>query len=100
MKILPSGQEAKVEHVYVGEAEQARAGAGQSVTVTLQGEFDISRGDMIVAAGKPAEIADQFRATIIWMDQSEMLPGRVIYSEEQKRGASPQHWPSRATGSM
>ena len=77
VKILPSGQEARVEHVYVGEAEQERASAGQSVTVTLQGEFGISRGDMIVEASKPAEIADQLRATIIWMDQSEMLPGRA-----------------------
>ncbi len=77
VKILPSGQETRVEHVYVGEAEQERASAGQSVTVTLQGEFGISRGDMIVEARKPAEIADQLRATIIWMDQSEMLPGRA-----------------------
>ena len=77
VKILPSGQETTVEHVYVGEVEQERASAGQSVTVTLQGEFGISRGDMIVEARKPAEIADQLRATIIWMDQSEMLPGRA-----------------------
>ena len=77
VKILPSGQETTVEHVYVGEVEQERASAGQSVTVTLQGEFGISRGDMIVEARKPAEIADQLRSTIIWMDQSEMLPGRA-----------------------
>ncbi|MEL0197867.1 MAG: sulfate adenylyltransferase subunit CysN [Rhodobiaceae bacterium] len=77
LKILPSGQEATVSQVYVGEVAQDRASAGQSVSVTLQGEFDISRGDMLVAADKPAEIADQFRATIIWMDQREMLPGRA-----------------------
>ena len=88
VKILPSGQEAKVEQVYVGDAEQQRADAGQSVTVTLQGEFDISRGDMIVAAGKPAEIADQFRATIIWMDQSEMLPGRAYILKSEGRSAT------------
>ena len=88
LKILPSGHEAKVENVYVGEAEQARAGVGQSVTVTLQGEFDISRGDMIVEAGKPAEIADQFRATIIWMDQTEMLPGRSYILKTEGRSAT------------
>ena len=77
VKILPSGQETRVDHVYVGEVEQERASAGQSVTVTLQGEFGISRGDMIVEARKPAKIADQLRASIIWMDQSEMLPGRT-----------------------
>ena len=88
VKILPSGQEAKVEHVYVGEAAQDRAGVGQSVTVTLQGEFDISRGDMLVAADKPAEIADQFRATIIWMDQREMLPGRAYIMKTEGRSAT------------
>ena len=59
VKILPSGHEVKVSRIYVGNAEQARASVDQSVTVTLQGEFDVSRGDMIVEAGKPAEIADQ-----------------------------------------
>ena len=88
VKILPSGQEAKVSRIYVGDAEQARAGVGQSVTVTLQGEFDISRGDMIVAAGKPAEIADQFRATIIWMDQNDMLPGRAYTLKSETRSVT------------
>ncbi|MEC8204466.1 MAG: adenylyl-sulfate kinase, partial [Pseudomonadota bacterium] len=88
VKILPSAQEAKVEHVYVGEAGQDRAGVGQSITVTLQGEFDISRGDMLVTADKPADIADQFRATIIWMDQREMLPGRAYIMKTEGRSAT------------
>ena len=88
LKILPSGQEATVSQVYVGEVAQDRASAGQSVSVTLQGEFDISRGDMLVAANKPAEIADQFRATIIWMDQREMLPGRAYIMKTEGRSAT------------
>ena len=88
LKILPSGQEATVSQVYVGEVVQDRASAGQSVSVTLQGEFDISRGDMLVAADKPAEIADQFRATIIWMDQREMLPGRAYIMKTEGRSAT------------
>ena len=88
VKILPSGQKAKVSRIYIGDAEQARAGVGQSVTVTLQGEFDISRGDMLVAADKPAEIADQFRATIIWMDQREMLPGRAYIMKTEGRSVT------------
>ena len=88
LKILPSGQEAKVSQVYIGEVAQDRASAGQSVSVTLQGEFDISRGDMLVAADKPAEIADQFRATIIWMDQREMLPGRAYIMKTEGRSAT------------
>ena len=88
LKILPSGQEATVSQVYVGEVAQDRASAGQSVSVTLKGEFDISRGDMLVAADKPAEIADQFRATIIWMDQREMLPGRAYIMKTEGRSAT------------
>ena len=59
------------------------AEAGQSVTVTIDGDLDISRGDMIVAADEPAEIADQFRATIIWMNEAEMLPGKALYPENR-----------------
>ncbi len=88
LKILPSGQEATVSQIYVGEVAQDRASAGQSVTLTLQGEFDISRGDMLVAADEPTEIADQFRATVIWMDQREMLPGRAYIMKTEGRHAT------------
>ena len=88
VKILPSGQEAQIAGIHIGEEEHVRAHAGQSVTVTLKGEFDISRGDMIVAADAPAGIADQFRATIIWMDQTEMLPGRAYILKTEGRSAT------------
>ena len=77
VKILPSGKETSIKAIYVGEQDVTTAVAGQSVTVTVDGEFDISRGDMIVDAAQPAEIADQFRATVIWMQDAEMLPGRA-----------------------
>ena len=54
-----------------------QAEGDQSVTITVEGEFDISRDDMIVDAAQSAEIADQFRATVIWMQDAEMLPGRA-----------------------
>ncbi len=88
LKILPSGQEATVAQIYIGEVAQDLASAGQSVTLTLQGEFDISRGDMLVAADKPTEIADQFRVTVIWMDQREMLPGRAYVMKTEGREAT------------
>jgi len=88
VKILPSGQEAQIASIHIGEEEHVHAQAGQSVTVTLKGEFDISRGDMIVAADAPAGIADQFRATIIWMDQTEMLPGRAYILKTEGRSAT------------
>ena len=77
VKILPSGRETTVARILVGDREVKTATAGQSVTVTVDGEFDISRGNMIVDAAAPAEVADQFRSTIIWMQDAEMLPGRA-----------------------
>ncbi|MBL7507715.1 adenylyl-sulfate kinase, partial [Escherichia coli] len=50
--------------------------AGQSITLTLADEIDISRGDVLAAANAPPEAADQFEATLVWMDDEAMLPGR------------------------
>ena len=46
------------------------------MTVTFTHEVDCSRGDVIAAADAPPEVADQFEATIVWMDEHEMVPGR------------------------
>ena len=78
VKILPSGQDAGIESILLGDERVGHAEAGQSVTVTIDGDLDISRGDMIVAADEPAEIADQFRATIIWMNEAECFPEGAI----------------------
>jgi len=57
-----------------GDLDQAVA--GQSVTLTLADQGDCSRGDVIVAAGDPPQAADQFEATIVWMADEELVPGR------------------------
>ena len=76
VRLLPSGKETRVETISIGDTLLSTAGTHESVTVTLEGEHDVSRGDMIVDAASPAVIADQFRAKIIWMNESPMLPGR------------------------
>src|SRR5690606_4637178 len=50
--------------------------AGQSVMLTLADEIDLARGDVLCAASAPLEAADQFEATVIWMDEAALLPGR------------------------
>ena len=55
----------------------AQAVAGQSVTLTLADEIDVTRGDVISAADAPAEVADQFEATVVWMGEEPMLRGRT-----------------------
>ncbi|MDE2350819.1 MAG: adenylyl-sulfate kinase, partial [Alphaproteobacteria bacterium] len=53
--------------------------AGQSVTITLADEIDCSRGDVIASADAPAEVADQFETTIVWMSEEPLLPGRPYW---------------------
>jgi bifunctional enzyme CysN/CysC len=65
-----------VRQVFVGGAEVTAAAADQSVTVTLADEVDESRGNVIAAADQPPAMADQFEATLVWMHERPMLPGR------------------------
>jgi bifunctional enzyme CysN/CysC len=58
------------------DGDLPQAVAGQSITVTLQDEIDVSRGDVLVKSLAPAGVADQFQTTIIWMHEEPMLPGR------------------------
>jgi bifunctional enzyme CysN/CysC len=76
IKALPSGRESTVERIVTRDGDLDLAVAGQSVTLTLADEIDISRGDVIAAAGSPPAVADQFEATLVWMDDEAMLPGR------------------------
>jgi bifunctional enzyme CysN/CysC len=76
VRLLPSGRTTRVERIVTAGGDLDQAVAGQSVTVTFADEVDCSRGDVIAAAGKPPEAADQFEATIVWMDEHDLLPGR------------------------
>ncbi|WP_299346502.1 sulfate adenylyltransferase subunit CysN [uncultured Pseudoxanthomonas sp.] len=74
--VLPSSRRTRVAQVLDANGEVASASAGQAVTLTLADEIDISRGDVIVAAGDPPEVADQFAAHVLWMSDAPLLPGR------------------------
>jgi bifunctional enzyme CysN/CysC len=76
VRVLPSGAESAVARVVTMDRDLDVAVAGQSVTLTLRDEIDVSRGDVIAAADAPPGIADQFEATVVWMHDDEMLPGR------------------------
>ena len=76
VRILPSGRTTRIERIVTLDGDLDEAVAGQSVTVTLADEVDCSRGDVIAAAADPPEAADQFEATIVWMADDELLPGR------------------------
>jgi bifunctional enzyme CysN/CysC len=76
IRAQPSGKESTVTRIVTMNGDLDQAVAGQSVTLTLADEIDISRGDVISAASDPAEVADQFEATLVWMHDDAMLPGR------------------------
>ncbi|RJL21803.1 sulfate adenylyltransferase subunit CysN [Paracoccus siganidrum] len=76
IRVLPSGKTTRVKSIVSFDGNLDQAVAGQSVTLTFEDEVDCSRGDVIVQADEPCEVADQFEATLVWMTDAEMLPGR------------------------
>jgi bifunctional enzyme CysN/CysC len=76
IRVLPSGKTSTVARIVTFDGDSDVAVAGQSVTLTLADEIDCSRGDVIAAAGDPPHVADQFEATIVWMADEPLLPGR------------------------
>ncbi|MEU1525403.1 sulfate adenylyltransferase subunit CysN [Nocardia rhamnosiphila] len=76
VRILPSGAESAVARIVTYDGDLTEAVAGQSVTLTLADEVDVSRGDVIAAADSPPAIADQFEAHVVWMSEDDLLPGR------------------------
>jgi bifunctional enzyme CysN/CysC len=76
IRVEPSGRQSKVARIVTFNGDLPGAVADQSVTITLEDEIDISRGDIITAAAAPVEVADQFEATLVWMNDEPMLPGR------------------------
>jgi bifunctional enzyme CysN/CysC len=76
IKVVPSGRTSKVERVVTYDGDLQEGVAGQSLTITLKDEIDISRGDVICAAQDPVAVSDQFEVEVLWMSDEEMLPGR------------------------
>ncbi|KRW58456.1 sulfate adenylyltransferase subunit CysN [Pseudomonas sp. TTU2014-080ASC] len=73
---LPSGKGSKVKSIVTYEGELEQAGPGQAITITLEDEIDVSRGDMLVHADNRPQIADNFEAMLVWMSEEPMLPGK------------------------
>ncbi|AXF85083.1 Bifunctional enzyme CysN/CysC [Ephemeroptericola cinctiostellae] len=76
IRVLPSGVKSHVKAIYSGFNTVESAQKGDSITLTLEDEISISRGDVLSAADAPPEVADQFEARLLWMSQHAMAPGR------------------------
>ncbi len=73
---LPSRKTSRVKSLVTFDGELEEAYAPQAVTVTLEDEIDVSRGDMLVRPGNIPRIADRFEAMVIWMSEQPMVPGK------------------------
>ncbi len=79
VRVMPSGKTSTVTRIVTFDGDLPEALAGQSVTLCLADEIDCSRGDVIVPADAPTPVADQFEATIVWMSDEALIPGRSYW---------------------
>ncbi len=79
VRVLPSGKTSTVTRIVTLGEDLDEAVAGQSVTICFADEIDCSRGDVIAIAENPPEAADQFEATVVWMADEALIPGRAYW---------------------
>ncbi|HEX7815134.1 sulfate adenylyltransferase subunit CysN [Dyella sp.] len=77
--IQPAMQGARVQRIVTADGDLHQAVEGQAVTLVFDTEVDASRGDIISSAGRPAEVADQFAAHVLWMSGEALLPNRTYW---------------------
>ncbi|MBT2772844.1 sulfate adenylyltransferase subunit CysN [Halomonas sp. ISL-60] len=77
VKALPSGKTSRVERIVTFDGDLAAAYPGQAITVTLEDEIDISRGDWLVAADSELPLSNSFKADIVWMQDEALTPGKL-----------------------
>ena len=79
VRVLPSGKTSTVKRIVTLDGDLDEASAGQSVTICLDDEIDCSRGNVLAPADHPPQSADQFEATIVWMDDDPLHVGRAYW---------------------
>src|SRR5438105_6529628 len=79
---LPSRKTSRVKSIVTFDGEPEEAYCPQSVTLTLEDEIDISRGDMIVRPGNLPRVEQKFEATLVWMAEEPMVPGKSYWFKQ------------------
>ncbi len=89
IKVLPSGKTSKIKSIFTYDGDIDEAFTSMAVTLTIEDEIDISRGDMIIGKTSISPIvADKFNASIVWMDEKTMVPGRQYVIKLATRAVS------------
>jgi bifunctional enzyme CysN/CysC len=76
VRVLPSGRTSRIARILLAGSELKEAVSGQSVTLTLEDEVDVSRGDVIAAAELPPPTTARIQATLVWMNEAPLFSGR------------------------
>ena len=79
VRVMGATRTSRVREIVTFNGRLARAAAGDAVTLTLEDEIDLSRGDLLVHPEAPAEFADQFAAHLVWMKEEPLVPGRSYW---------------------
>ena len=87
IRILPGGQTSTINSIVTCDGNLTAAKAGQSVTIILDDEIDVSRGDVIAISEDPCSEADQFQTRILWMNENPMIPGRQYLLKSNSQSA-------------
>ncbi|MDX8446018.1 sulfate adenylyltransferase subunit CysN [Mesorhizobium captivum] len=74
--VAKSGRASRVKRIVAHGGDLERAVAGQAITLVLEDEVEVSRGNMLVSPATRPQVADQFAANIVWFDEQALLPGR------------------------
>jgi bifunctional enzyme CysN/CysC len=75
--VLPSGKTSRVQSIVTYEGELEAAYAPMAVTLTLEDEIDISRGDLLVRTGEEPQVLEHFEAELVWMAEEPLVPGKT-----------------------
>ena len=85
--VLPSGLSSKVKAIQIGDQTIEHAGTEQSITLLLEDEIDISRGDMIVKSGQAPEPVKQIEAMVCWLSETPLSPARTYIVRHTTRSS-------------
>lgn len=88
IRTVPSNQKAKVKEIFIGDKSIKLSTNKQSITLTLNKEIDISRGDIICKKDSIVESADQFNINMIWMSEENCFPGRSYIAKIHNSSAA------------
>ncbi|WP_353646442.1 sulfate adenylyltransferase subunit CysN [Mesorhizobium sp. WSM2239] len=88
--VAKSGKKSRIKRIVAQDGDLERAVEGQAVTIVLEDEVEVSRGNLLVAPEARPQVADQFAANLVWFDEQALLPGRsyILRTETDQASAT------------